>query len=115
MIPVGVKVYVARDRVPMRKSFDSLSLLVQDVLEMDPLSGHMFIFFNKRSNYMKALYWDRNGFCIWQKRLEKGTFRIPSIMNVQWEVSFQELQMLLSGVDIRYMPSPVNIEDYVVA
>ncbi len=114
MIPVGVKVYVARDRISMSKSFDGLSLLVQDVLEMDPLSGHMFIFFNKRSNYMKALYWDRNGFCIWQKRLEKGTFRIPSITNVQWEVSFQELQMLLSGVDIRYMPHPVNIEDYVV-
>ena len=114
MIPVGIKVYVARDRVSMSKSFDSLSLLVQDVLEMNPLSGHMFIFFNKRSNYMKALYWDRNGFCIWQKRLEKGSFRIPSITNNQWELSFHELQMLLSGVDIRYMPSPVNIEDYVV-
>ena len=114
MIPVGVKVYVARDRVPMRKSFDSLSLLVQDVLEMDPLSGYMFIFFNRRSNYMKALYWERNGFCIWQKRLEKGMFRIPSIINSRWEVSFQELQMLLSGIDIRYMPAPVNIEDYVV-
>ena len=114
MIPLNTKVFIARDRVPMRKSFDSLSLLVQDVLEMDPLSGYMFIFFNRRSNYMKALYWERNGFCIWQKRLEKGMFRIPSIINSRWEVSFQELQMLLSGIDIRYMPAPVNIEDYVV-
>ena len=114
MIPLGTKVFIARDRVPMRKSFDSLSLLVQDVLEMDPLSGYMFIFINKRSNYLKALYWERNGFCIWQKRLEKGMFRIPSIMDTQWEVSFQELQMVLSGIDFRYMPRPLNIEDYVV-
>lgn len=115
MIPLGTKVFIARDRFPMYKSFDSLSLLVQDVLDMDPLSGYMFIFFNKRGNYMKALYWENNGFCIWQKRLEKGSFRVPSIMNTQWEVNFQELQMLISGIDMRYMPKPFNIEDYVVA
>ena len=114
MLPLGIKIYVARDRTPMRKSFDGLSLLVQDVLEMNPLSGHMFIFFNRSSTYMKALYWDRNGFCIWQKRLEKGTFRIPSIMDTQWEVSFQELQMLLAGIDFRHIPRPFNIEDHVV-
>jgi len=114
MISLGIKVFIARDRVRMNKSYDGLSLLVKDALKNDPLSGYMFVFFNKRSNYMKALYWDRNGFCIWQKRLEKGTFRIPSIGNSQWEVSFQELQMLLSGVDVRYLPTPFNIEDYVV-
>ena len=64
---------------------------------------------------MKSLYWDQNGFCIWQKRIEKGMFRIPSIINAQWQVSFQELQMLLSGVDIRYLPTPINIEDYTVS
>ena len=114
MISLGIKVFIARDRVRMSKSYDGLSLLVKDALKKDPLSGYMFVFFNNRSNYMKALYWDRNGFCIWQKRLEKGTFRIPSIGNSQWEVSFQELQMLLSGVDVRYLPTPINIEDYVV-
>ena len=114
MLSVGIKVFIARDRINMCKSFDGLGLLVKDALEMDPLSGYMFVFFNKRSHYMKALYWDRNGFCIWQKRLEKGTFRVPSIINNRWEVSFQELQMLLSGVDIRYLPDPINIEDYAV-
>jgi len=114
MLSLGIKVFVARDRVKMNRSFDGLGLLVKDALEMDPLSGYMFVFFNRRSNYMKALYWDRNGFCIWQKRLERGTFRVPSIVKNRWEVSFQELQMLLSGVDIRYLPDPINIEDYAV-
>ena len=114
MIPIGTKIFVARDRVKMNKSYDGLSLLVKDALEMDPLSKCIFVFFNKRSDYMKALYWDRNGFCIWQKRLEKGMFRVPSINNTQWEISYQELQMLLSGIDMRYLPVPLNIEDYTV-
>ncbi len=114
MISLGIKIFVARERVKMNKSYDGLSLLVKDALEMEPLSGYMFVFFNRTSNYVKALYWDRNGFCIWQKRLEKGIFRVPSIGNKQWEVSYQELQMLLSGVDIRLLPTPLNIEDYVV-
>lgn len=114
MISSGIKVYIARDRVRMNKSYDGLSLLVKDALEKDPLSGYMFVFFNKNSDHMKALYWDRNGFCIWQKRLEKGKFRVPSITNTQWEISFHELQMLLSGIDVRYLPNPINIEDYVV-
>lgn len=114
MIPLGIKIFVARERVKMNRSFDGLALLVKDTLEMDPLSGYMFVFFNKKSDYMKALYWDRNGFCIWQKRLQKGMFRVPSLVNNHWEVSFQQLQMLLSGVDIRYLPDPINIEDYTV-
>jgi transposase len=114
MVPGSIKVFVARDRTDMRKSYDSLSLLVQEALEMDPLSGYIFVFFNKRSDRMKALYWDRNGFCLWQKRLEKGHFRIPSITKAHWEVGMQELQMLLSGIDIRILPTPFNVEDYAV-
>jgi transposase len=64
MISLGIKVFIARDRVRMSKSYDGLSLLVKDALKNDPLSGYMFVFFNKRSNYMKALYWDRKALMI---------------------------------------------------
>ena len=114
MIPGGVKVFVARDRADLRKAYDGLGRLVQEALEMDPLSGYIFVFFNKNLDKMKALYWDRNGFCLWQKRLERVRFRVPSILHPHWEVSFQELQIMLSGIDIRILPSPLRIEDYVV-
>jgi transposase len=61
----------------MRKSFDGLSALVAGALELDPLSGHLFVFINKRRDRIKILYWDRDGLAVWAKRLESGTFRIP--------------------------------------
>ena len=73
-----VQVYVARDRVDLRKSFQGLGLLVQDVLCLNPLSGHVFVFFNKRLDIVKVLYWDRNGLCLWLKRLERGRFKIAA-------------------------------------
>ncbi len=114
MFPGSIKAYVARERIDLRKAYDGLGLLVQESLEMDPLSGYLFVFFNKNLDKMKALYWDRNGFCIWQKRLEKGKFRIPSILNSHWEISFQELQFLLAGIDLRRLPLQVDYRNYVV-
>ena len=61
----------------MRKSMDALSALVSGQLSLDPFSGHLFAFRNRRRNLVKVLYWDRNGFCLWQKRLEKDRFRWP--------------------------------------
>ena len=110
----NVKAFVARDHTKLCKSFDGLCMLVKDSLELDPLSGYLFVFFNRRATMVKALYWDQNGFCIWQKRLEKGSFRKPSIVNPHWEITLQELQMLFSGIDVRHLPRPFNIEDHVV-
>ena len=101
MLPFGIKVYVSRVRVDMRKSYDGLSIEVESVLKQDPFSGHLFVFFNKGSDKVKGLYWDQNGFCIWQKRLEKGRFRLPSMETEVWILSFPEWQLLLSGVDVR--------------
>ena len=96
-----VQVYVARDRVDLRKSFQSLGLLVQDVLRLNPLSGHMFVFFNKRLDKVKVLYWDRTGFCLWQKRLEQGQFTITAFDELYWCLSHHEFGLLMAGVDIK--------------
>lgn len=114
LISGTLKVYVARDKVDLRKSYDGLSVLVQDVLTLDPLSGHVFVFFNRRMDKVKALYWDRNGFCLWQKRLEKGRFRLWPFTDPYWTMSFQELQMMLWGVDLRRLPVKRNFSGYIV-
>ncbi len=114
MFPGNIKVYISKDRADLRKSYEGLGLLVQEALEMNPLSGFVFVFFNKNSNKVKALYWDRNGFCVWQKRLEKGTFRIPSMTSSRWELNFQDLQFLLAGFDISKLPRRVDYSNYVV-
>jgi len=83
--------------VDMRKSFDGLLALVQGVLGEDPLSGSLFVFFNRRGNYMKLVYWDRTGFCLFAKRLEQGRFRLPSGEETQ-ELTEQRLPLILDGI-----------------
>ena len=72
-----MRVYIATGTTDMRKSINGLSILVADQLELDPLSGHIFAFCNRKRDIIKILYWDRNGFCLWQKRLEKHQFQWP--------------------------------------
>jgi len=72
-----VKVYVVPGVTDMRKAIDGLSVIVEEGLELDPFSGHLFCFCNRHRDMVKVLYWDRNGFCIWQKRLERGRFEWP--------------------------------------
>lgn len=95
-----LKVYVARERVDLRKSYQGLSLWVQEIFSLDPLSGHLFVFFNKRLDKVKVLYWDTDGLCLWQKRLERGRFRIRSFQSVYWSMSFQDFHLLLAGIDL---------------
>ena len=83
--------------VDMRKSFDGLVGLVQGVLGEDPLSGTLFVFFNRRGNYVKLIYWDRTGFCLFAKRLEQGRFRLPSGDGIQ-ELTERRLQLILDGI-----------------
>jgi transposase len=85
----------------LRKGFDALAELVRQHLRNDPLSGHVFVFRNRRSDRIKLLYWDTDGFIIVYKRLERGTFRFPAGAEGQAGVTVRaaELAMLLDGVD----------------
>jgi transposase len=83
--------------VDMRKSFDGLIGLVQNALGEDPLSGSLFVFFNRRGNYLKILIWDRTGYCLFAKRLEQGRFRLPSDERKQ-ELSERAFQLILDGI-----------------
>jgi transposase len=85
----------------MRKSINGLSILVADRLKMDPLSGHLFVFSNRRRNMIKVLYWDRNGFCLWQKRLEKQHFKWPKADRDVYEIDHRQLGWILEGLDIQ--------------
>lgn len=103
LLPGSVKVYVATQPVSLRKSFDGLSNEARVALERDPLSGHVFVFINRRRNQVKLLMWTRGGFTIVHKRLERGTFSAlrsvrPDASCVQ--VDIHELSMLLEGLAI---------------
>jgi transposase len=93
-------VFIATEATDMRKSIDTLSALVKDNLAKDPFSGHLFVFCNKRGDKIKVLYWDRNGFCLWYKRLERGIFRLPKVQEKVFMIAPNELNLLLEGIDL---------------
>ena len=114
LLPRAVRVYFATQPVNLRKSYDGLSNEVRSILAQDPLSGHVFVFLNRRKNQVKLLLWTRGGFTIVQKRLERGTFTFPQrvrIGAVSVELEAHELSMLLEGVQVartspRWEPQP---------
>src|SRR5699024_10193871 len=89
-----------RKSCDMRKSFDGLSGLVRSELEQDPLSGDVFVFINKRRNMMKLLHWERGGFMLYYKRLEKGTFAIPHIGQEDTSISWSDLVLMIEGIQV---------------
>jgi transposase len=98
---LGVRVYLCTSPADMRKGFDTLAAMVRDYLGYDPLSGHLFLFVGRSRDRMKILYWDRDGFALWYKRLEEGTFRLPSRnTGKSVELKASELAMLLAGIDL---------------
>jgi len=100
-LAAGTRIYVAIGATDMRKGFDSLCGIIADTLQHDPLSGHLFLFVNRRRDKLKILYWDGDGLAIWYKRLEQGTFQMPKVNNQQTcaEMRSDELNMLLRGID----------------
>ena len=94
--------YLSREPADMRKSYDGLSGLVRQGLGRDPLSGEVFIFLNRRRTMIKILVWDRSGFVIWSKRLERGTFELPHSREAGGSVAlgWEELVMILEGVSL---------------
>lgn len=100
-LPPSVRIFVARLPLDMRKSFNGLIHATRHVIEQDPLSGHLFVFFNQRRTMVKVLYWDRSGFCLWAKRLERGTFRLPDWQEQSAvEMEAAELGLILEGLEL---------------
>jgi transposase len=102
--PASVGVYLCLSPCDMRRSFDGLHALVRDHLQLDPFAGHLYLFANQRRDRLKILYWDRDGFAIWAKRLEAGTYAIPcgEPGSRGLEISVEELGALLSGIDLSH-------------
>lgn len=98
--PATVPIYLRMAPTDMRRGIDGLAHLVRDQLGHDPLSGHLFIFRNKRGDRLKALYWDRDGYALWMKRLEHGVFRFPRAQKDCVTVTAAELAMILEGIDL---------------
>jgi transposase len=91
------RILAYRGPVDMRKSFDGLIGLVQATLHEDALSGSLFVFFNRRANLVKLVYWDRTGFCLFAKRLERGRFALPGEALTQ-ELSVRAFELILDGI-----------------
>jgi transposase len=101
-LPASVRVYLCLTPCDMRKSFDSLQALVREHLELDAFAGHLFVFTSRRKDRVKILYWDRDGFAVWSKRLEEGTYAVAFGDGAERrrEITAQELGALLSGIDL---------------
>ena len=102
-LPSSIRVYVALDPVDMRKSHHGLAALVRGQLGLDPMSGHLVFFVNKRRTLAKILFFDRTGLALLYKRLERGTFQLPAVDDdtKRIEIDPASLSMILEGIDLR--------------
>lgn len=102
-LPPSVRVFVASVPVDARKSFDGLAAIVESEFGKDPLTGHLFVFLNRRGHLAQILFWDRNGYCLIRKRLEAGTFRLVREAEsgaTHVEVNAVELALMLEGIEL---------------
>jgi transposase len=99
----SMRIWLATQPADMRCGFDRLAELAQSVTGEDPLSGHLFLFRGRGGDRLKILYWDRDGYALWYKRLEEGVFKLPRIEPGQPSIQLRpsELAMLLDGIDLR--------------
>ena len=100
----SVRIFIAREAIDMRKGLDGLASLVIDVIDQDPQSGHLFVFFNKHRNRVKCLVWDASGYWLLCKRLEHGQFKIfdhVSASRTSFELTGTDFALLLDGIDLR--------------
>jgi transposase len=105
-VPASIRIFVYRGVTDMRRSFDRLAQMVEEHLEQDPESGHLYLFFNRRRDCVKMLLWEGDGFVIWYKRLEAGTFAVPTPVAPAngsvpdgAQIRARDLNLLLAGVD----------------
>jgi transposase len=104
----NVAFYIKPGRTDLRKQINGLAVLVKEEMNHDPLSGSLFLFCNRYRKNLKILYWDRNGFCLWQKRLEKHRFPWPETAESARKITYEELMMLLSGIDFFHAHSTIS-------
>ncbi len=102
-LPPGLRIYLATARVDGRKGIDGLANMVRSHFGRDPLQGDLFAFFSRRADRVRILYWDRDGYVLTMKRLEKGTFRAPSsdAAGTHLAIEAAELLLILEGIDLR--------------
>lgn len=108
MLPTDCKIFMVAEPVDMRRSFDGLCAVVVERLGSHPMAGHLFLFRGRGGDRIKILWWDRNGLCIWYKRLEKGRYKWPSSDEQSIEMTSLDLSLLLDGIDftkLRKLPS----------
>lgn len=101
-LPPSVKMFAATQAVDGRKGVDSLAALVRSNFGHDPLSGHLFVFFSRRFDRVRVVYWDRNGFAMWTKRLEKGRYRFattPGALGAR-PVEWSDFMLILEGIEL---------------
>jgi transposase len=110
-LPAAVRIYLYTAPCDMRRGFDGLKTLAEVVIGVDPLAGHLFVFCSRRADRLKILYWDRDGWALWSKRLEAGTYAFPFAATGRREITSGELGALLEGLDLgnakrrkRYLP-----------
>jgi transposase len=94
-----VEIYLRPGITDMRKQIAGLTTIAQETMELDPLSGALFLFCSRNRKLLKVVYWDRNGFCLWMKRLEKDKFPWPSTESQALQIGKKEIRMLLKGID----------------
>ena len=102
-LPPSVRIFVCLSPADMRRSLDGLAAMTREVLNEDPLCGHLFTFFNRRRDRVKILFWDRSGLCLYYKRIEKGVFKISSLEvshRVRAEIEAGELALILEGIEL---------------
>jgi transposase len=95
-----VRIFLAVPPADMRRGFDGLAALTTSVIGENPLSGHLFVFCNRRRDRIKILYWDRDGYALWMKRLQRGVFRFPAPVADRVELTSAEMAAILEGIDL---------------
>lgn len=100
-VPVPVRVFLCTVATDMRKSFDGLHGLIVETLQQDPLSGDWFVFLNRRRDRLKIMTWEQDGFSIWYKQLQRGTFALPAGDGDSLRLTSRELALLLAGIDLK--------------
>jgi transposase len=101
-LPPSVRIYLAAEPVDLRRGHDGLYAIVRNLWRLDPFAGHLFVFVGRRGNRIKILFWDRGGFVIYYKRLERGRFRLPQVRARATSITLDatQLGMLLDGIDV---------------
>lgn len=102
-ISPAIKIFLYGGAADLRRGYDGLAAIVQDAMGQDPLSGSLFIFVNRRGNRVKLLYWDRDGYAIWMKRLESGSFELPRSKipdSPCVKLTSSQLSLILEGIEL---------------